>query len=385
MNKSINLSNLSPETVLAIEGVPFITKAMALPGVQEASESIFEVPFAARDEEDGEIDVSSELRLEIDTEERQVVMEKWVVAGGLIYDQDAEDPTSSWDGGGKVFHYGRRGGQKENKAFYDALGLDQDCNRDLNTEVVLDELCAEVTPSIRKNRSLMTTLSNLLRGQGQDASWDKVCGVVEQAILQEGAAYARDYVADYFLGVPYWHQLENVWQAKLAPLADLLTESKAEEAWERAKEAGEIGNPLAVMLDVYEHGGVAYSISGEGMNCRWDTSHGGAVWVPDGCAADNIRSAVLRKPEAHGADAATLQKLMAEEAERYCRSCLDTYNAYRNGDVYGVVVYVIDRETGERIEEEDAECWGYYGVTDASEVLEEAMLRKVADLGTTKH
>ena len=31
-------------------------------------------------------------------------------------------------------------------------------------------------------------------------------------------------------------------------------------------------NPDTVALDCYEHGGIAWSVSGEGMNCEWDTA-----------------------------------------------------------------------------------------------------------------
>lgn len=36
-------------------------------------------------------------------------------------------------------------------------------------------------------------------------------------------------------------------------------------------------------------------MTGHGMQCRWDTTRGGAIWVPDEDAEDNIRSNVLRE------------------------------------------------------------------------------------------
>lgn len=47
-------------------------------------------------------------------------------------------------------------------------------------------------------------------------------------------------------------------------------------------------DPDAVLLDIYEHGGVAYSVSGQGTQCRWDTSSGAAVWVPDDACRERI-------------------------------------------------------------------------------------------------
>lgn len=48
-------------------------------------------------------------------------------------------------------------------------------------------------------------------------------------------------------------------------------------------------NPLAVMLDVYEHSGTSWSIQGGGMQCQWDTTKGGGVWIPDPACLEHIR------------------------------------------------------------------------------------------------
>jgi len=49
-------------------------------------------------------------------------------------------------------------------------------------------------------------------------------------------------------------------------------------------------NPHAVLLDVYDHSGEAWSIHGEGMQCRWDTTRMGGVWVPDEACLEHIQS-----------------------------------------------------------------------------------------------
>ncbi len=186
-------------------------------------------------------------------------------------------------------------------------------------------------------------------------------------------------------------------------------------------------------LDIYEHGGVAYSVSGTGMQCRWDTSRGGAVWVPDADALDNIKSSVLSelgigevkwfgacgsdtdplharfsldgenwigegmgwkwrealdqmiKASSAKVSPEKLKSLMQAEAVRYCKSVLEDYNNWANGYAYGVVMYVIDRETGERIEADDDECWGYLGSQCAEDELESSMLAKAIALGQTLH
>ena len=76
---------------------------------------------------------------------------------------------------------------------------------------------------------------------------------------------------------------------------------------------------------------------------------------------------------------------LAEEAERYCRGVLDEYNAWVNGEVYGIVVYVVDRVTGRRVEDRDEEVWGYVGSEYAEQTLEYTLLNTVMHLGAAVH
>lgn len=121
--------------------------------------------------------------------------------------------------------------------------------------------------------------------------------------------------------------------------------------------------------------------------------------MPDKDAEDNIRASVLRglgiddrgsQRPATGTGAAApaveiavpdLAKKLVAEAEQYCRGVLDEYNAWVNGEVYGVVVYVLDRVTGQRIATRDDECWGYIGSEYTEDTLEDAILNTVIHLG----
>ena len=114
------------------------------------------------------------------------------------------------------------------------------------------------------------------------------------------------------------------------------------------------GNPDAVFLDVYDHSGQCWSISGGGMQCRWDTSRGAGAWVPDKCLTDQLDSDVV-----NGLDRRT-------QCRKYAQQFLDTYNEIISGNIYGCVVQVHDLD-GELISE-DA-CWGYIGSEDAEESL----------------
>lgn len=114
------------------------------------------------------------------------------------------------------------------------------------------------------------------------------------------------------------------------------------------------GDPDAVMLDVYDHSGQHWSISGGGMQCRWDTSSGAGAWVPDKCLLDQIASDVAK-----GKDRRAQCKL-------YAQQFLDTYNDIISGNIYGCVVQVHDLE-GEQLSEES--CWGFIGTDHAKNAL----------------
>jgi len=443
-NQVTVLSNLRPETILGIEGVSFTSRARSLPGVVTASEALGDIGYIANRENE-EIDVRNIISMDPDIEERMVVMDKFIVAGGLCYDQDSEysNPMEEGAANGKIFHRGRRGRGNEEASFYEASGLSADGVKELNTEAVSNELVLHITATIRKNVLVMTYLSDQLRRNGSEmilrrigksAGWDRVLKCIAEAVHQEGWEYAMDYVAEYFFNLRYWSEVTDEWQKRLAPLASLLTESEAESAWERAFEAGALGNSLSVLLDIYEHSGISYSIAGSGMQCRWDTSSAGAIWVPDDDAKENILYNVLRtigigevkwfgacgsKEDPINArysldvgatwigegsswnwnqamaammdascrkfDPRELGRLMAAEAKNYCKGVLEEYNSWVNGEVYGVVVYVIDRETGDLINSDDDECWGFVGRDHAEQSLEETLLNTVLQLGSPVH
>jgi hypothetical protein len=184
-------------------------------------------------------------------------------------------------------------------------------------------------------------------------------------------------------------------------------------------------NKYAVVLDVYDHGGQVYSISGEGMQCRFDTTRGAAVWVPDDCAkAEILRRAkvyalgfiispgflrgnkyhaILEIPgqaqEGLGAfdawhlafDALLLRvkaakkagyKLTAQDRARgldrakedVARGCLETYNDWLSGSVYvtAVAAFTVDDAGNLEMEGSVDYCGGFYGLDYAEEELEQA-------------
>ncbi len=181
------------------------------------------------------------------------------------------------------------------------------------------------------------------------------------------------------------------------------------------------GDPDAQVLDCYDHGGQHWSLSGGGMQCRWDTASGAGVWIPDECLRKELDSAqrqavyalventtwvrrtgksyqLLRvewKDETHcekvhvrfSDDASELYKEAKElaqgrpeptpkqlrwareqQAAVYAQQFLDEYNAIISGDVYGCVVETFELG-GDQIEEEA--CWGFVQGDYAEEALKD--------------
>ena len=164
--------------------------------------------------------------------------------------------------------------------------------------------------------------------------------------------------------------------------------------------------PCLLMLDVYVHSGEVWSLSGEGTQCRWDTTRRAGVWVPDKAAKDYIKykafrdclpdgcfsswdqgSAILTLPDGtvRGPYQSILTAIRAvpsilkisidpmikqtkekEAAKVVARFALEEFNAWLAGDVWGVCVDTF--RDGELVDE-DA-CWGYVTFDAAKDELE---------------
>lgn len=218
------------------------------------------------------------------------------------------------------------------------------------------------------------------------------------------------------------------------------TDDVRHEVWKDLRAAGEIGTKGSVLLDCYEHSGQHWSISGTGMQCRWDTSSGAGVWVPDdneaverldelshiyafGEIRDNgnwtrgsgkkTYQAVLDE-QFH--DGVTSSQLFAEHSQAFewlkekaeklslprsqagkdkrlmigqkrasvemAGHALELYNNWVSGQVFGVVVAVFNNAGTQddpvwELEDSD-ECWGYYGSEWAVEALQDEFAEQQA-------
>lgn len=112
------------------------------------------------------------------------------------------------------------------------------------------------------------------------------------------------------------------------------------------------GNPDAQLLSVYSHGGEHWSLSGEGMQCQWDTNNSAGVWIPSGYQSTELEK--LPAPERR------------KKAREYAQQFLDTFNEINSGQVFGVVVQTYE-EDGTEINMDS--CWGFVGSKSAEEAL----------------
>jgi len=178
------------------------------------------------------------------------------------------------------------------------------------------------------------------------------------------------------------------------------------------------GEPYAQLLDCYAHSNEWWSLSGHGMQCRWDTSRGAGVWIPDKYCLEDIHKsgdldavAFIKENPLHGKKyvlyrvewvesqkyvlhevktADNYRELVGERealrknrscntewqrewgrqhrAESLCKSFLETHNAIINGDVWGIVCEVFD-ENGTQVDEES--CWNFVGSEYAQQAMEE--------------
>ena len=113
-------------------------------------------------------------------------------------------------------------------------------------------------------------------------------------------------------------------------------------------------NPDAVSLDCYSHSGEHWSLSGQGMQCQWDTARGAGVFVPSEDMSEEL--AKLEPNERR------------HKAREWAQSFLDTYNNIIGGQVFGCVTQVFD-EDGDEADSDS--CWGFIGSDYAEQALKE--------------
>lgn len=319
------------------------------------------------------------------------------LVGYLVHDEDCMNPLESCDAMGSVHHHPRSNyGRRNDNVYYEALGLDRYGDPVYDTDKLqalwhtkvmsLPLELFEVHNSLVSSTQLRTALAEMT---ADDATVEYQCYYAWSEWLEEEAQDKLWPGIEAALGWNYEMQIE---------------------------ECREPGDKYAVLLDVYEHSGRSYSISGSGMQCRWDTTSGEAVWVADSEARKEIdgRAKVYAFGEVvergyrsskkyaacrdippgledigefthwHEAFAALEQHTAnftatPEMLERgfwralleVAKNCVEQYDSWQQGDCYGVVSFECTPE-GEIVGDEDS-CWGYVGREWAEQELKDRL------------
>jgi len=230
--------------------------------------------------------------------------------GYMVNDEDPLDPTSDCDGFGK---FGERGSRVRNDIqdiYREAAGLDRYGDQKFDIDNALQELVEWVWP----NQTYK--------------DWPDL--LIDPKAKAERSNIKRPY------------------------------RGKWDKIIEQHKAWGDFGDPDAVFLNIYEHGGKMYEVPGTldyRVDAMFDWSWGAAVWVPD---------KVLRVDEANGLTG----KKRREKIVEWAKQAVKVYNEYMNGSVYGVVIQEHDFN-GDLLNEDS--CYGFYGTDDAERELEDRM------------
>lgn len=320
----------------------------------------------------------------------------------LVDDSDCENPLKSSEGEGAIYTARRHARKDEHAAMQKALGLDNDWNRNFGLSGVKTVLGELILDELKTEKAMRAKLYRIAKKYGTG----KLSEIIKNACSDYDPYYdASSVFADHFTKKVYTHHLGESEAETMNWLGELL-EGKSDKAWELGKERGLVGNPFTVSLDVYEHGGISYSVSGTGMQCAFDTARGAAVWVPDDVAVTNIKIQAATKlgveivveqmacvgilPEHNqpfvlsvkgkgfndwdaAADYALSQfkpaivlSVQQDVAVEMCRGSLELYNDWNNGNCYGIVsaTYEVQGD-GEWVMLEDEVISGYIGYESA--------------------
>lgn len=340
------------------------------------------------------------------------VSDKKYLFGYLADDEDPENPLTEWDGVGRIYSAHRDSDTQSE--LQEALGLDSNWEPDLG-------LTHDFPAVLRKH---------WIAAAADDSDFQQWCH-------DEGRP-PRDQskLAAYYLDKAkrFWRETggcDQVYYNVDMEISDFDTATDLAEvaAHEELLEAGKIGDVDRVVLDCYQHSGVAWSISGEGMQCRFDTASGAGVWVPDDCTREEIQrrgekvyafgSVVelrglmggkrkpflyklddqfggvesmrfdtwseafeafqgyikhhkLRLPKKKSEREACIERGRTRARVEIARSGVELYNDYLNGNVFGIVIATFEvGEDGEPVHIEDDSVWGFFGDDDAYQSLKE--------------
>lgn len=333
----------------------------------------------------------------------------------LVHDSSCSNPLEDCDWLGKIWHHPRSRYSERDTEYYGVCGLDRYGSPFID-EYALQKMWHDKVMALSlQDFYINPELRELASAED-----------LREALADE--PIIGDYRFSLNAGSAWGCLLADADPDELDELIDKVEEKLLD--WDYSAAALECQQPMdeyAVFIDVYEHGQRSYSLSGTGMQCRWDTSSGEAVWVADPYAKDEIdrrakvyafgavvergyrsstRYAAIVDPIStqflvdqggeigeyehwHEAFAALTQYVSNfgapnEDQEQrghhralheIAKNCIDQFDHWQRGECYGVVCVDYDAQ-GEQIGDEDA-CFGYIGQEYAEETRDE-YLKEVA-------
>ena len=328
-----------------------------------------------------------------------VIDENLIIVSYTEHDPDCPHPLEDSDGEGAIYRRGRNGSKADEAMMREALGLDDNWEPVMPDEYA-EPLASKVATALKINKETACELIRLKSKCGVGDSLPEVVLKASRAI--ENGSAVGDAVLAFFTG----------------DFCDTTVEEKASvtkaiRAFDTSLKAlsGELSsaNPNAVVLDAYEHGGIEYSIHGQGMQCRFDSSSGAGVWVPDEAALENIRITTAERLDVYKAikmvqsglysikpeecrpsiitvgdktfdrwnkavdyalstlDTTLVAKTQREVVLEYCKSVLNAFNAWLNGDCHCVVTERFTKEADQWVSDNTNHCGGYIGYEYAEE------------------
>lgn len=317
----------------------------------------------------------------------------------LTHDDSAGNPLDC-DGMGQIYTSHRH--STTHCEMQQALGLDDNWQPDLYHSASLEILATLILKSLKSDKPLRARLSRLQ--QKHRGKSDVNLTLLEACNDMNDSVDFEDQFSRHFTGEYYVHNLKENERNTIKELAAFAVVN-VKAAWEEAKSQGLIGDPFAMRLDCYQHSGTSYSLAGTGMQCRFDTSSGVAVWVPDGEALTAIKIqtcealgmkietrqiccigilpehnkpwvlAVKDQEFSAWSDAteyalsffepAAVREKQLEIARKFCESSLEDYNSWLNGDCYGIVHMTFIKDGDDWQEESEDVNWGVVGYSNA--------------------
>lgn len=254
------------------------------------------VSYSISSKDHGEIHVNHEPNEHLDIHVERVGDK--LVVGYLTDDPWPQHPLDDMDGNGRVIGRGKYETRNHSESeMFEALGLDNDGNPNLELDTITEpviEQWREFVEAIphEKLHSIAAAAGFEFDAEAEpDRAKEAVYSfrdelgevdIIRESEFKYAVLAALQYTKDVRSQSYYNTQYTS-------PIYEAVDESELEfdayqrslTIWQQLRDSGKIGDPDAVMLDVYDHSGLHWSVSGGGMRCRWDTSTGAGVWVPD--------------------------------------------------------------------------------------------------------